>query len=243
MLQAIDATTLLQHKALFSARITRAAATPDDLARRQLGALTAIDASLVNFGEATNESLDLRATWEHVSPTWGRWRTSVAATHTLVARVALRPGDAPLDLLGDTGAPPLLRGHAMMLWSRQKWGGALFVRQLGAFASNRAGNISAPQSIPSWTVASVRVSRTFERGLVRGFGAGATLALAVGNVFDRASPFADTVFGYNGGLHDPLGRTYSLSVVFPLGRSRRLRLLSCCGKRLPPRIRRRKVRS
>lgn len=102
LLQSLGADTLLHNENLFAGRITRAAPTAQDIARNQPGALTTIDASFVNFGAASNESLDLAAAWEHVSPQWGRWRATLMATRTLRMRVALQPGGAPLDPLGRT---------------------------------------------------------------------------------------------------------------------------------------------
>lgn len=214
-LQSLDPSQIVLHEAAFPGRVTRTAPTPADAALNQPGAITAVDATFVNFGEVHNESLDLRLAWELPWRQAGRVRLSLDATHTLVARSTLLPGDPPLTLIGDTGAPPRWRGIGSVMWTRARWHTALFVTRVGAFATNRAGNVLAPHSIPAWSKVNISAGYTFRPRAWLGRTRELKVIAGIGNLFDRAPPFADTVFGFNGGLHDPLGRTYSFSLVVP----------------------------
>lgn len=213
-LQVISTQTIVNNESVFAGRITRAAATPDDVAANQPGAITAVDARFVNFGEIKNDSLDFGVNYDLPWRAMGRFRVVLNGTQTLAAGSILRPG-TPVDLEGDTAAPPRWRWNAWVTWRHRKWNAALFLHHLGGFQSNSAGNLTSPRGAAAMTTVDVTVGRTFADGLWRDVGRGAKITVGIGNVFDRPPPFANTVFGYNGGLHSALGRTYSVSLLFP----------------------------
>lgn len=213
-LQLIEPQPLVNNEGVFFDRITRGAPTALDIARGQPGPIAAVDATLVNFGQVRSESLDLRLDYDVPWRALGHFRVNLAATRTLGATTELRPG-VRVDLEGDTGAPPRWRGLGMLTWRHESWNAAVFAHHIGSFASNNAGNPLAPAGTPAMTTVNVTAGYTFGAGVGRGLARGAKLGLGVGNLFDRAPPFSDTVFGYNGGLHSPLGRSYEISVTVP----------------------------
>lgn len=211
LLQEWSAQAVVDHEALFPGRVQRAPPAPEDLALGRPGAIEGVDATLLNFGTSLQESVDVSLGYETRSGPLGRFRLDVSGTRLIALRTELRPGVAA-DLAGDTAAPQRWRALAMLAWSRGPWSGSLLATYAGGFSSNQSGNLIAPQGSPPVTVVNLNLGRTFDRGLWRGWAKGAKVGLGIGNLFDRAPPFSDTVFGYNGGLHSPLGRTYRLSL-------------------------------
>lgn len=214
VLQKFSYDTIVGHEPQFPGRVTRAAPTPLDVALNQPGAILAVDATLVSFGAVINESLDLGLHYDVPSRRLGHVRVSVSATHSLFTRYELTPSTT-LDLSGDTAAPPAWRWTSLALWSRENWSASVFAQHIGAFASNRAGNTLAPQGYPAYTTVNVSAGYTLQQGVWRGRGKGMKLRVGMDNLFNRRPPFSDTIFGFNGGLYSPLGRTYEFSVTVP----------------------------
>ncbi|HWL16533.1 MAG TPA: hypothetical protein VNR00_13070, partial [Opitutus sp.] len=107
------------------------------------------------------------------------------------------------------------RWAGSVFWRYRAWNASVFASYTGAFASNFAGNLLAPQGYPGVTVVNVNVGYTFRSGLWHGRGKDTKIGIGIGNVFDHEPPFSDTIFGFNGALHAALGRTYSVSVRLP----------------------------
>lgn len=211
LLQELSVQAIVNNEGLFSERITRAPASAQDIALGQPGQITAVDARFVSFGKVESERVDFSVNYTLPRNSLGSFRLQAGGVKTLESRTVLRPG-VVANLEGDTGAPPRENWSAMLLWERESWTAALFARYIGGFASNNAGDLAAPEAVGAMTVVSVNAGYTFRDGLWHGFAKGAKINVGVGNVFDEEPPFADTIFGYNGALHSPLGRTYSLSL-------------------------------
>jgi outer membrane receptor protein involved in Fe transport len=216
-IQVLSAQTFVNNEAFFADRVTRNPATPADTALGYPGTLASIDQSLINFGKIENASIDYLA--EYVLP-WqeaGRWDLTVGATRTLTATRELAPGKPALDDAGDTFAPPKWKYNASVFWSKGPWTAAVFVSHLSGFSTNKAGNtLTATYPIPSQTNVDINAGYTFKHGVIGNYGKGLRLNVGIGNLLDEDPPFSDTVFGYDGALHSPLGRTYSLSFSLPL---------------------------
>ncbi len=87
------------------------------------------------------------------------------------------------------------------------WESGVSTRFIDGYASNSTGAFrDQATAIGSWTTVDLRVGYRFSRGLWRGLGKDLRVLAGVGNVADRDPPYADTVYGYNPGLLNPLGR-------------------------------------
>lgn len=223
-LQRLSATVIINNEALFQDRVVRAPATPADIALNQPGQLLSIDSTFVNFGSIVAHSLDFRADYTLPNERFGRWRFSGSATRSLKNERSLAPGQPPVILEDDTGAPPKWRFIGSLLWNRGPLSGSLFVNYIDGFQTNLSGNSfvsnnTAITYLPTPSVAwvSVRGSYRFPDGVWRGYGKGLMLSAGINNVFDKEPSFSDTVFGYNGAIHSQLvlGRAYELSFRLP----------------------------
>lgn len=213
VLQEFSPQSIVDNQAYFPNRITRLEPTDDDRALGRPGALSAVDASFVNFGVVHHESVDLELDYEIRSRRLGTFRFGASASRTLTATAELTPGVRKSDLLGDTGVPPRDRAAAQARWDNGTWNASVFARYIGSFVSNEAGNYFAPEGYPSMTTVNLNFGYKFRAGLWRGWAKDSRISVGFDNIFDRKPPFSDTIFGYNGGLHTVLGRAYSISFV------------------------------
>lgn len=215
-IQVLSAQTIVNNESFFASRIGRADPTPADTAAGQPGQLLSVDQSFVNFGKVENASMDYALQYLLPWQEAGRWDLTVSATRTLTATQELAPGKPALDEAGDTFAPPKWRYNASVFWSKGPWNASVFVSYLSGFTTNNAGNsLTFTYPIPSQTNVDVSAGYEFKHGVIGKYGKGLRVSVGIGNVFDEDPPFSDTVYGYNGALHSPLGRTYSLSFVQP----------------------------
>ena len=215
IIQILTEQQLVNNEAFFPDRVTRTTPSATDITNGWPGAVVGADRSLLNFGRVLSDTLDVSTEYRLPWQRFGRWRIGANASHVLKSVREVRPGEAAVEDLGDTLSPPEWRLSGTVFWSKGPYHASLFVNYLSSFDSNKAGNTRAPFGIPSQQLVDFRVGYDFKDGLFRGVLKGARLNLGIGNVFDEAPPFSDTVFGYNGALHGPLGRTYELSLNCP----------------------------
>lgn len=224
VIQVIAAQNLVNNEAAFPGRVVRAAPDPvADAPRGQPGRIVSVDTTLLNFGEIRNDSIDYAAEYRIPGEKFGRFTVNLTASHTLKALRDIRPGQPALDDAGDTFAPPKWKLNGSVFWRRGPWSASAFATYLDAFGSNRSGNaLTFPVSanlqyfgISSQIRVDVRGGYEFARGLFRGYGKGLRVNAGIGNVFDRDPPFSNTIFGFNGALHNALGRTYEFSFALP----------------------------
>lgn len=218
VIQTLSAQVIINNEAIFTDRITRAAPDATDIALGQPGRITAVDQTFVNFGKVQNESVDFGIDYLLPWQELGRWRVSLAATHTLTSTRELGPGLPPIVDEDDTFAPPAWRFNGSVFWSKGPWNASAFYTFIDSFATNRAGNnFTQTYPVESTYKIDVRGGYEFKNGVWRGYGKGLRILAGVGNIMDKEPPFSDTIFGYNGGLHGvwALGRSYELSFVLP----------------------------
>ncbi len=218
VIQTLSGQVIVNNEAIFGDRITRAAADANDIALGQPGRITGVDLTFVNFGKVQNESLDFVVDYILPWEDFGRWRLSTSASKTLKSTRELAPGQPAFVDEGDTFAPPEWRVNASIFWNLGRWNAALLYTYTDGFSSNQAGNtFTLDQPVASAYKVDVRGGYEFTEGVWRGHGKGLRVQVGVGNVFDKKPPFADTIFGYNGGLHGgyALGRSYELSFMLP----------------------------
>ncbi|WP_438480346.1 TonB-dependent receptor plug domain-containing protein [Oleiharenicola lentus] len=218
-IQNISQSTILNNEASFPDRVERDAPSAADIAAGQPGAIKRITIYYVNFGEVRNESIDFTAEYRLPWETFGRWRVSANASHTLDATRKLTPGALPIDDTGDTYAPPKWKGISSIFWNGGSWNASAMLSYMSGFKTNLAGISGVPQlqSAPGVSKLDLRAGYDFRNGLWRGYGKDLRISVGVSNVLDKEPPFYDVVYGYNAGLHSAyaLGRAYELSFVLP----------------------------
>jgi len=215
VIQVLTEQMIVNNELLFPERVTRATADATDIANGWPGRVTEVSRSLINFGNVVNHSLDFAGEYRLPKKVLGQWRVGFNASRTLKSLREVTPGVPPIEDLGDTYSPPKWRVTGRVNWSGGNFNASANATYLSGFASNRAGNNRSPLAIPSQMLVDVRVGYEFVDGLWREYGKGARVSLGIGNVLDEEPPFADTIFGFNGALHSPLGRTYQLSLSLP----------------------------
>lgn len=206
---------LVNNEASFPDRVTRLAPDATDITNNWAGRITGVSRSLVNFGQVINHSVDFAADYRIPGRAFGQWRIGANASRTLKSSREVTPGVPAIDDTGDTFSPPEWRLSSTVNWSAGNVNASMFVTYLSSFGSNRAGNTRAPLAIPSQMVVDARIGYVFTDGVWRGRAKGARVSVGIGNVLDEEPPFSDTLFGFNGALHSPLGRTYQTSFSIP----------------------------
>ncbi|TVR49543.1 MAG: TonB-dependent receptor [Puniceicoccaceae bacterium] len=214
-IRSLSANAFVANEDLFPGRVVRAAPTEDDIALGQPGAVTQVDLTLVNFGLVQSHSLDTVLRYTINTEELGRFRFTGAATRTLRSRIEVQPGQPLQEDEGDTFSPPKWSFVGSVLWNRDPWSASMFVNYIGSFESNRGGNWLAPQGFSSFTTVDLRGSYEFVEGVFGGHARGLRVGAGIGNIFNEKPPFSNTVFGFNGGLHSPLGRSYEISLTLP----------------------------
>ncbi len=199
--------TLVNNEALFPGRIIR----------DSNGQITLVDATTVNFGRISARSLDLGLGYDRAFAS-GKLAVRADFVRQLDFRTELTPGTTAIVENGtDTGSPPRWTALGSCWWSTNTWEVGAIVHFSDGFASNTTGAfLDQTTRISSWTTVDLRASYRFSRGVWRGHGRNLRLQLGIGNIADRDPPFANLVWGYNAALHNPLGRTYDLSLRLPL---------------------------
>lgn len=217
IIQVISAQTFVNNEALFPGRVTRAAPDATDQSLNQPGRITAVDTTLINFGKVVNHSLDFMGEYRIPAEVFGQWRVAFNAARTLKSTREVQPGVPAIDDEGDTFAPPKWKLTGSVFWHRGPWGASVFYSYLSGFSTNRSGNtFTTTYPISSQRKVDARISYEFNRSIWRSYGKGVRISGGIGNLFDEEPAFADTVFGFNGALHSPMGRTYEIAVTFPI---------------------------
>lgn len=218
-IQSVSQSTILNNETLFPGRVVRIAPTPADIAANQPGAIESITTYFVNFGEVRNESLDFGVDYRLPWETFGRWRLSANASHTLEASRKLAPNQPPIDDTGDTYAAPDWKGIGSIFWNGGPWNASANFSYMSGFKSNTAGISGVPQlqSSPAVSKLDIRFGYDFRKGIIRGYAKDLRVSVGVSNVFDKQPPFFDVIYGYNAGLHSAyvFGRSLDLSFALP----------------------------
>jgi outer membrane receptor protein involved in Fe transport len=215
IIQLLSSQVLVNNEDSFPGRVTRAEPDEDDIANGWPGEVTGINASLLNFGRSENHSLDFNAQYQMPETPIGRFQFALSVTHTLESIREVQPGVDAVNDLGDTFSPPKWRYNASVYWNYGNFNASVFLNYISQFTSNSAGNFRSNLPIPSQMKVDIRVGYEFSDNFIGNWGAGARISFGIGNLFDEEPPFADTVYGYSGTFHSPLGRNYQLAVTLP----------------------------
>jgi outer membrane receptor protein involved in Fe transport len=192
--------TLLDFERSFSSRILRLPATPAEQAAGTPGRVSQIDARFVNFGLVVTEGFDYSVNYQFSTETLGRFHLRAAATYLASYKIAFNPGDPLVERKGSFGFPQDFKGNVMAIWNRGPLGGSIAVYHQEGFDRNG-------RPVDAFTTVDVTAAYEWTRRRLR-------LQAGIGNVFDLAPPFANTVWGYDGGFHSAKMRTYNASVSY-----------------------------
>jgi len=188
---------------------------PQRVIRDANGRITTVDATTINFGKVYLRSVDFGLSYNRQFETTGHWTLQLDAVQQLEYRTTDRPDRDPIETPRgeDTVSPPEWSGAASLFWNKGSWDAALFAHYLDGFDSNSSGPFfDAATSYPSGTTFDLRMGYRFRQAIWRTFGRDLRIQIGIGNITDRQPPFANTVWGYNQGLHSPLGRTYDVTL-------------------------------
>lgn len=215
IIQILNAQTLVNNEASFADRVIRQAPTEEDLANGRPGKITEINGSLLNFGRSEDHSLDVNLQYRVEKTHIGNLRISLTASHTLKSLREVEPGVQAINDLGDTFSPPEWRYSGSLYWNYKNINTSLFLNYLSSFKSNNAGSFQANLPIPSQMTIDIRWGYEFAKNIIGTWGSGIKVSFGIGNLLDEKPPFADTVYGYNGTFHSPLGRNYQIALTLP----------------------------
>jgi len=190
--------TLLDFESSFPDRLTRVSATAAETAAGLPGRVSGIDARFVNFGLVVTRGYDFSLGYVVADSPLGRLNFRATATYLASYKIAFNPGDPLVERKGTFGFPQDLKGNFLAVWTRGAYGASLACYHQGDFDRNG-------RRVDSFTTWDVGGSFDWARRRLR-------LRGGVGNILDRAPPFANTVWGYDGGFHSAKMRTYHLSV-------------------------------
>lgn len=212
IIQVLSEQTLVNNEASFPDRVIRADPDAGDIANGWPGEIISVNRALLNFGRSENHSLDFNAQYLIAETAIGRFQFNLNASHTLKSIREVEPGVAAINDLGDTYSPPEWRYNGSVYWNYGSVNASLFINYLSSFQSNSAGNFRSNQPVPSQMTVDVRVGYEFKGNFIGNWGSGTRFSVGIGNLLDEEPPFSDTVYGYNGSFHSPLGRSYQLSL-------------------------------
>ncbi len=171
------------------------------------------DLSLTNIASERQSGLDLAADYRFENA-WGRFDASLHGTYITTFEKTVTPASPVADALNVLFGPVDLRLRGGLTWTRNALSTSLFANYVDDY---RMGTGSGAASIASWTTFDLHLRYGID-GLGSGIWRGASLALSVQNLFDRAPPFVATPAfinsnpGYDPANADPLGRFVALTV-------------------------------
>lgn len=215
IIQVLTEQVLVFNESSFPDRVIRSEPDADDLAAGWPGRITRVNRSLLNFGSSLNHSLDFLVHYRTKDTPFGTFRLTANASNTLKSSRQIVPGVAAVNDLGDTYSPPKWRLSGSIYWASGPYNASLFATHLSRFDTNQAGGFRASQAVPPQTLLDLRVGYQFKNAVIRGLGKDAKISVGIGNLLNEKPPFADTLFGYNGTFHSPLGRSYQISFTLP----------------------------
>jgi iron complex outermembrane receptor protein len=197
-------------------RVSRAPATPVDVANGRPGRLISLDVSRGNFGKVRTNGVDVTLE-KQVESTIGRIGARLDFTHVLSFKDSTLPlTDSPLrDRVGRAaveGTIPHNRAVLSLSYSRGPWEVILHARH--GSGVDDYGPISG-----SITGRTIRAQTILDAQVSREVAGHATVTLGANNVLDDLPPFAEVSgdYGYDISQGNIIGRTgyLKLNVAFP----------------------------
>ncbi len=202
--------TVLQNEDLFPGRVVREPPTAADVAAGRPGRLISVNGRLGNLGGADTRGLDIQA-WYRQPLFGGHISANLNATRVLEYMAQLLPGIPAQQRLGEAsldGFAPKWKASASLRWSSDQMeiGGA--ARYTDAYL-----DYDKQRTVRSSTLFDLNMSVNIGGRRSASDLPDASFSLTVRNIFDKAPPFSNSLFGYDaftGG--DIRGRWFSLSL-------------------------------
>lgn len=215
IIQVLNVSDIVANESALPGRVLRAPPVPGD--PFGVGTITSVDDRLDNFGRIKTSYVDYTLAYDLPTQNAGRFNFTVVASRTLDFDYELRPGQQFVSQNGDTAAPPKWKGTGSFRWTKGSWTAALYAYYTGGFDTNNSGNAldGVLDHIPSFTTFDVNVGYVFKQGIWEGHGKDVRLNVGIGNLTDKYPPFDNSIFGFNGALYSPLGRTFNVSLAIP----------------------------
>lgn len=199
---------IINNESALGSRIVRALPSLSDQAAGLPGPITAIEVTPGHTGSAELQEIEYDLSYRLQLPSdKSQWRLRAWAVQTLEARYEILPGVPFVTEGGGRYQPPPWQLGADLHWSNAAWSFSGRVRHqdpvpAGPGLIHGIGAYSTLDLNATWR-------HRFKAGTSRR--RDLKLTLGLGNVFDAAPPWADTISGHRGG--SVLGRTYTTSAV------------------------------
>lgn len=195
-----------------------------------IGAVDHIDDNYFNLGPRTMKGWDLAFNLDSGTTANGRFRVaasvakllkfyqSPSATQQMLmdANAAGKLGTGITitqagDLVGQ-GANPRWRWGSNFTWDKGPVTAGLNITSVGSYYDTGTALVNGDfYKVPSWTTASAyTLLRTAKDA---GWLSGAEFRLGVRNLFDKQPPITSSNFGFNGALHDAVGRYVYIEIA------------------------------
>jgi hypothetical protein len=195
-----------------------------------IGAVDHIDDNYFNLGPRTMKGWDLAFNLDSGTTANGRFRMaasvakllkfyqSPSATQQMLmdANAAGKLGTGITitqagDLVGQ-GANPRWRWGSNFTWDKGPVTAGLNITSVGSYYDTGTALVNGDfYKVPSWTTASAyTLLRTAKDA---GWLSGAEFRLGVRNLFDKQPPITSSNFGFNGALHDAVGRYVYIEIA------------------------------
>jgi iron complex outermembrane receptor protein len=188
---------ILENEALFPGRVLRAEPTPADIAAGLPGVFMTLRDTFINVARRDVSGVDLEWQARLGAGAWGQLGSSGLMSYTRRHVEQLTPQTPRLNLLGLEGRTRA-RARAGLAWSREVWRAGADLNHAGGYRYETQRSV---RRAASWTTLDLHGAWSRQ---------GHELTLVVRNLFDRDPPMLDRLAGYDGAVHDPLGRSWVL---------------------------------
>lgn len=206
-----DPQDIVNNEAALASRVLRGTASADDLLRGWPGRISAVDLTPGTTGESARHDAEFSLEYRLPHETFGTFRASASADRALGSRYDVLPGVPFLQERPGGSRRPKWSGDALLSWSRARMNASVRARHTGALAPASATDLGlAAHTVVDFNAGWRLRTKAGEGRRAKEW----RVTLGIGNVFDEAPPWADTLNGFRGG--SALGRTYSTSLSLEL---------------------------
>lgn len=195
---SLTAQVIVNNEAIFPDRVIRG---PD-------GRIVVVDASHINFGFLSTETIDFTLRYDVPWQTLGRFTVQASVSHFLNYTMQLTPNatTGADDLIGtSSNFPASTRGNWYVHWNKGDFGATLLGFYNAGYMTGVGLNRAKVSSSTTWDLNGTYIWRRFNLRLQAG----------IGNLFDQEPSFLNVPLGYPvGSQPGPKQRTYQFSATY-----------------------------